>query len=982
MSDKKKVTALSSGQTLDGPRVLRIPRVRLQDIIQKVSTWNVNGLCSPGKLHNLIKEMQRLQVNVMGISEMRWSGSGIFLKGNYTVYYSCSDIADNYHRHGVALVLENRIVPSVIDFIPVSNRVMIVRLAGQPININLIQVYAPTAEKAESEALQFYSEINQALKLTKKNDINLIMGDFNAKVGRGRCGNVVGDFGLGSKNERGDMLIEFCEEKDFIVSNTWFQLPPRRLYTWRAPGDRPNHIIRNQIDYILINKRFRNCIKRVAAYPGADIGSDHNPLIANIKLRLSKIKKTANNKSMDTRELMRDEHLKATYSRHINENLRKIEQGHQDIEGTCEKIKTAINEANAEVANKIKRTNKNEWMTNEILDLMEQRRLYKIQQNQQKYKETQQIIRTKIKVAKENWIKDRCEELELLQMRGDSFGLHKKVKEISHVHKKYQTTRLKNDQNDFINTQEELAKTWRDYASSLFSDDRPEHPSISIPTENLSGPPIIRSEVEHAIKVAKLSKATGPDDIPTEAIKLLEDDNIDTLVNLFNEIYSTGHIPNDWLYSTFIMIPKTSKAVKCKDHRLISLMSHMLKLFLRILHTRMFRKLEELSGVTQFGFKNGMGTREAVFCLNTLIQNCIDQRKDVYITFIDYEKAFDTVKHDIMIKTLQSANIDSRDIRIIQNLYWNQKARVRLNQSTNTEDFEVLRGVRQGCILSPMLFNLYVENVFAEALEGYDYGIKVNGYPLNNIRYADDTAILTDNEHEMQLLIDRINNVGKSYGLKINATKTKCMAISRNAILSAQLHIDNTPIEQVKTFKYLGTIINDQWDPQQEIKCRIGNARQAFIKFKPMLCNRNLSFDLRYRMVKCYVWSILLYGMETWTLKVSSINKLEAFEMWTLRRMLSISWTDKVRNEDVLRRAGTERELFNLIKVRKVGYLGHVLRGERYTIPQLIIQGKIEGKRGIGRKQMSWLRNIKHWTGINNTGELCHAAKNRCLTIR
>lgn len=129
-------------------------------------------------------------------------------------------------------------------------------------------------------------------------------------------------------------------------------------------------------------------------------------------------------------------------------------------------------------------------------------------------------------------------------------------------------------------------------------------------------------------------------------------------------------------------------------------------------------------------------------------------------------------------------------------------------------------------------------------------------------------------------------------------------------------------------------------------------------------------------MMKCYVWSTLLYGMEAWTLKVTTINKIEAFEMWTLRRMLKVSWVERIRNEDILRRAGlTDRELFENIKKRKIAYLGHIIRGERYHFLRLILQGKIEGgKRGIGRRKLSWLRNIRHWTGIKDFQTLQNAA--------
>ena len=116
--------------------------------------------------------------------------------------------------------------------------------------------------------------------------------------------------------------------------------------------------------------------------------------------------------------------------------------------------------------------------------------------------------------------------------------------------------------------------------------------------------------------------------------------------------------------------------------------------------------------------------------------------------------------------------------------------------------------------------------------------------------------------------------------------------------------------------------------------------------------------------------------MESWTLKVNTINKIETFEMWIYRRILKIPWTARITNEEVLRRIGGERKLFKIIKKKKTAYLGHIMRNTKYQLLQLIIEGKIEGRRGIGRK-MSWLRNIRHWTGIRTVQGLIHVSRNR-----
>lgn len=134
--------------------------------------------------------------------------------------------------------------------------------------------------------------------------------------------------------------------------------------------------------------------------------------------------------------------------------------------------------------------------------------------------------------------------------------------------------------------------------------------------------------------------------------------------------------------------------------------------------------------------------------------------------------------------------------------------------------------------------------------------------------------------------------------------------------------------------------------------------------------------QIRLRVLKCYVWSTLLYACETWTLKVAMMNRLEGFEMWCYRRMLRIPWTDRVENERVLERLQTERTLLSTIKRRKLEYFGHMIRGPKYRPLQIIMQGKVEGKRPIGRKNLSWLRNIRTWCGLN-VEELFRIATNR-----
>lgn len=277
---------------------------------------------------------------------------------------------------------------------------------------------------------------------------------------------------------------------------------------------------------------------------------------------------------------------------------------------------------------------------------------------------------------------------------------------------------------------------------------------------------------------------------------------------------------------------------------------------------------------------------------------------------------------------------------------------------------------------------MYSEAIFQEALEYTEAGVLLNGEQINNFRYADDTVIFADTAQGLQLLLDRVVESSKRYGLEVNTSKTKVMIISKERIRRVQFTINEKAVEQVSTYTYLGTILNEQWDHSQEIKTRIEKARAAFIQMSKLFKTHNLNLKLKLRLLRCYIFSILLYGVESWTLTEATTKKLEAFELWTYRRILKISWMDKISNTRVLQKLNKEREIMHTVKRRKLEYLGHIMRNEtKYKLLKCILQGKVQGKRSIGRRRISWLKNLRTWFETSTTG-LFRAATNKIIIAR
>jgi hypothetical protein len=183
-----------------------------------------------------------------------------------------------------------------------------------------------------------------------------------------------------------------------------------------------------------------------------------------------------------------------------------------------------------------------------------------------------------------------------------------------------------------------------------------------------------------------------------------------------------------------------------------------------------------------------------------------------------------------------------------------QSVKVRLNRG-ETRSVRIGREVRQGCCLSPILFNLYSEYLTKEALEGFGE-FKIGRKIIHTVKYADDLVLLAKEQKVLQDMVDKLIEIGRCYGMEMNVEKTKVMRISRQ--LPVKIMIDQKQLENVESFKYLGSILTNDVRYTCEIKCRIAMATAAFNK-KRTIFTSTLDLELRKKLVKCYVWSIALW---------------------------------------------------------------------------------------------------------------------------
>ena len=510
----------------------------------------------------------------------------------------------------------------------------------------------------------------------------------------------------------------------------------------------------------------------------------------------------------------------------------------------------------------------------------------------------------------------------------------------------------------------EIREGWTEYCSALYN--HPIAPNVNVleqPTVNeRSDLPILREEVKNAIIKLKAGKSPGVDNIPAELIKAGGEAMIDFYFRVCCDIWSQGVWPKHWSQSVFIPIPKTGNIKACKNYRTIILICHASKIMLKILQERIKQKAEDFIAEEQAGFRAGRSTAEHIFNVNLLIQKHLDHQRTIHHNFIDFKKAFDRVWWSGLWWALRGANIDESIIGIIQALYEQSTGSVMYGGALG-EDFNITVGVRQGCLLSPVLFNIFLEIIMRSTLEDYQSSISCGGRQLSNLRFADDIDLITGSEHQLQDLTERLVRASSHFGMEISIEKSKLLVNGR-LHGPAYIRVGDDVLEEVHKFKYLGAVIARDGASSMEIKRRLSMATSVATSLTRVW--RTVNVKTKIRLYRTLVIPVLLYASETWTIKADEQRKLEAFENKCFRRMLRVSYVEHRTNasirEEIEHHVGAQEPLMSLVKKKKLKWFGHVTRHD--SISRDILQGTVEGRRPRGKSRKCWMDNIREWTGL------------------
>ena len=499
----------------------------------------------------------------------------------------------------------------------------------------------------------------------------------------------------------------------------------------------------------------------------------------------------------------------------------------------------------------------------------------------------------------------------------------------------------------------------------------------------LDAPPT-EDEVRKAIKQMSIGKAPGPDALPAEIFKLDCPTLHKNLTELFTIMWSQGRIPQELKDANIIHLYKRKgNHQSCDNHRGISLLSHTGKILARVLLNRLLLHLENatLLPESQCGFRAGRGTADMIFAVRQLQEKCQEQNRALYLTFVDLTKAFDTVCRDGLWTIMSKFGCPPMFIQMVRQFHEGMCARVS-DQGELSEPFAVTNGVKQGCVLAPTLFSMVFAAMLMDAYDNKDPDItiryqmdgsifnlrrlqaktKIKNQPIREFLFADDCALGSSSEVAMQSSLDSFASACQHYGLTISTQKTEVLhqPAPRCTHPEPEIHVNDVTLKNVDKFVYLGSTINRASTIDDEVDLRISKASQSFGRLKTSVWDRRgLTLKTKLQVYNAVILTILLYACETWTVYQRHAKKLNRFHLNSLRRILKISWKDRVPDTEVLQRANMS-SIYTLLKKSQLRWAGHVCRMKNNRIPKMLFFGELTtGKRDQGGPKKRFKDSLK-----------------------
>ena len=964
----------------------------------RIGALNVRGCNDVRKREEIGRLFERREMDVLAMSETKLRGRGEVMFGSVTGRMSGVKVGETA-KEGVALIVRKELSDCVKEWKEVSSRLMWVRMRFGVEKWVFVSVYGPGKDREEEEMQDFWTDVGECIQGFDRNENVVVLGDMNARVGGVAIPGIVGEFGVDGVNDSGERMLEMCSECGMSVGNTYFKKRRVHKYTWHR-RTRGEVVCEALMDYVVVRKSMRHRLLDVNVLRGAagDM-TDHYLVEGKMKVVPAWVRKKDEGSGRVSREIVKINELEKEekvreYQERVKEKWNVARESEwRGVEEEWESFREAVNESAMEVCGKrivreqgIRKGS--EWWNDRVKKVLrEKRQMYErwLQSGRsrewetykEKRREAKRVVNQEKRRADERWgegvarnFRERkkmfWKELKRIR-RGDS-KKEECVKDLGGV---------------VLVEREQILGRWGEYFEGLLNVTDVRQASViaveggMMPRMRNLNEEIESREVVAAINRLKAGKASGMDGIAGECIRKGGVAIVEWLVRMFNGCFESGCVPGDWKSACIVPLYKgKGDRRECGSYRGISLLSVVGKVYGRVLIERVIECTDEAIGEEQCGFRSGRGCTDQIFVVRQVCEKMLEKHREVFWAFMDLEKAYDRIDREALWQVLGIYGVGGCVLRGIQSFYEGSTACVRVG-SDMSESFDVTVGLRQGCVMSPWLFNVYMDGVVREVkMRTLGRGLEMrtrNGqeWEVSQLLFADDTALVAATEEELQRLVEEFGVVCERRKLKVNVGKSKVMRCSRGGQrLELSVRLNGEVLEEVESFRYLGSEICRSAKMSVEVEQRMKEGMAAFGAMKSIWRVKEVGMKAKKTLYESIIVPTVLYGGEAWGLKKAERERLDVMEMKCLRSICGVTRLDRIENVELRRRVGVSRPMGVRAVEKLLSWFGHMerMKGERLT--KRVYESEVGGARRRGRPPKGWMDAVKD------------ALKERGMTVR
>ncbi|XP_051161831.1 uncharacterized protein LOC127281899 [Leptopilina boulardi] len=403
---------------------------------------------------------------------------------------------------------------------------------------------------------------------------------------------------------------------------------------------------------------------------------------------------------------------------------------------------------------------------------------------------------------------------------------------------------------------------------------------------------ISREEVNEAINRIKRNKAAGEDGMEGESLKYGGEGVREEMWKIINLVWNGEGWPETWKTGLVAPILKKGEGKRVEDYRGVTLMPVGYKVYAEVVRKRLEEKVEELECIphNQTGFRKEMGTMDNIYVLNYIVNRNLGRSNGKLVaTFVDLKAAFPSVNRGILWKVLKERGIEDGLIERIKQLYEDTKERVKIGNRLGRE-FWLGRGLRQGCPLSPILFNMLIADLEERMRKRGKGGVILRNGRIYTLAYADDVVLMAEDENGMKLLMNEFEKYVREKDLRVNVEKTKVLRFRKKKDKEEmEWKMNGKCVEEVNEFCYLGYWFMYSGKQDLNVAQRVEKGGKAMGQVWG-IGKRRFEDDWRKRvwLFDALVWSIVSYGVEIWGW--NEIGKLESMHERYLRWTMGVDW--------------------------------------------------------------------------------------------